>query len=205
MEVQADPGEANFHLYVAQMADLTPWLGVPYRERGSGAGFNRAQALGAAIGEVVERYASAMAVFEAEMVEATSSDLGQKAVDLSAFAAYAPEQYAPGFPFRAPDSTVPFRWMVALSLTEKAPRFVPAQCVLQPYNPGLGETLLCEHNSTGLAAARNWEQAVLSGLLEVIERDAFMIHWLAQIPAPRLNWERDPELAVKVRARDGRD
>ena len=37
--------------------------------------------------------------------------------------------------------------------------------------------------ATGAACAARWEDAVLSGLLETIERDAFTIHWENRWPA----------------------
>jgi len=38
--------------------------------------------------------------------------------------------------------------------------------------------------SNGLACAQNWEEAVLGGALELVERDAFTTAWYANLALP---------------------
>lgn len=45
---------------------------------------------------------------------------------------------------------------------------------------------LFNSTSNGLAAGPSYTQAILSGLLEVIERDAFLITWLCKLPMPKV-------------------
>jgi bacteriocin biosynthesis cyclodehydratase domain-containing protein len=66
---------------------------------------------------------------------------------------------------------------------------VPAQLVYTPYHPPAGEALVWEPVTTGLAAARSRDSAVLSGLLEVVERDALACAWALRRPARRLRLE----------------
>ena len=44
--------------------------------------------------------------------------------------------------------------------------------------------------SSGCAAGTCYADAVLAGLLELIERDSLMLWWLHQLPLPRLRPER---------------
>lgn len=46
--------------------------------------------------------------------------------------------------------------------------------------------------SNGCALGGSLEEAVLYGMLEVVERDSFLLTWYAQLPLPRL----DPRSAV---------
>ncbi|MBV8726348.1 MAG: YcaO-like family protein, partial [Candidatus Eremiobacteraeota bacterium] len=45
---------------------------------------------------------------------------------------------------------------------------------------------ICDSTSSGLAAGTNFEDAALRAVYESIERDAFMLTWLAGLPATRL-------------------
>jgi ribosomal protein S12 methylthiotransferase accessory factor len=48
--------------------------------------------------------------------------------------------------------------------------------------------------SSGLACAATLEEAVLAGLFELVERDAFMLVWHNRLSLPLLDWSADPEL-----------
>jgi ribosomal protein S12 methylthiotransferase accessory factor len=58
----------------------------------------------------------------------------------------------------------------------------------------VGETRIGHATSSGLACAATLEEAVLTGLLELVERDAFMLVWHNRLSLPLLDWSRDPEL-----------
>jgi len=53
--------------------------------------------------------------------------------------------------------------------------------------------------SNGLACGATLEEAVLAGLLELIERDAFMIVWANRLSLPRLDWSAHAELVAHDR------
>src|SRR5262249_3898873 len=77
--------------------------------------------------------------------------------------------------------------------------FIPAQLVYIPYVPSGGEPLLCVPVSTGQACHPDRTQAILTGLYEVVERDAFAISWLRKLPLPRLAYRDDPVLSELYR------
>ena len=76
----------------------------------------------------------------------------------------------------------PLAWTPAWSLTRDAPCFLPlAQCYM-----GVPEQW-SRHgtwNSNGCAAGNCPEEAILQGLLEVVERDATAIWWYNELPRP---------------------
>lgn len=91
-----------------------------------------------------------------------------------------------------------FRWVKAVELTKNIQIWTPLQFfsfshVLQNvWRDGTGdlkqkEPLLATIITTGAATAHDKATATFRGLLEVIERDAFIIYWLNQISADRID------------------
>ena len=93
----------------------------------------------------------------------------------------------------------------AKSLTKKDNVWLPAQTVSptreaqnfvrQGFEPHLRRVI-----TTGLATHPSREEALLSGALEVIERDAFMVMWLNHLTLPRVDLDelsfRSPTLKL---------
>lgn len=194
-ELQVNPGDPALHFFAAQLPDLQAWTGFPFKERSSSAGYTRDEAIIAALGEAVERYATAVAPAErTDLIWASYQDLGADAVNPEHFAAYAPQQYVAGYPFSRATAQTPMRWVRGKSLTRGCDVYVPAQYVFLPFDPLPSEPVLLYHASTGSACGPSFAVAALSGLCEVIERDAFMIHWLCRIPAPKVDLSSDGRL-----------
>lgn len=91
------------------------------------------------------------------------------------------------------DSETSFLWTQGESHVTGKPVYVPVQTVSGirgvRENNGKREPLLRTIVTTGLATWPEKKEAVLRGALEVIERDAYMIWWLNQIPLPRIALE----------------
>lgn len=78
-------------------------------------------------------------------------------------------------------------WVKALALPAKALMWVPAQLVYVPYLFGDGEAVIRAPMSTGAAAGSTGEAATFAALAEAVERDAFMVSWLKQLPLIRMD------------------
>ncbi len=65
-------------------------------------------------------------------------------------------------------------WVMGFDLMNDIEVFVPANAVFHPYDPQGGNKIF-RSNTNGLASGNTIEEAVLHGLLEVIERDALSI------------------------------
>ncbi len=76
---------------------------------------------------------------------------------------------------------IPLRWSKAYSYTARRYVSVPSQLLSAAYAKESGEIILRQPITTGLATAPTRRAALLSGALEVIERDAFMMTWLSGI------------------------
>ncbi|GGK33897.1 hypothetical protein GCM10010124_28040 [Pilimelia terevasa] len=153
--------------------------------RNGGAGFTRAAALASTVGESLERYAAGL--YRRDTLRlATWTALaaaGEEAVHPDRFGLFSPAQYAePDFPFVPFAADTPLRWARAARLGTDEPVWVPASQAHLHYRRVPGEAAIGPSISTGLAAGPSWEQAVLGGLCEVVERDALAVSWLYRLP-----------------------
>ena len=141
-----------------------------------------------AVGESIERYCPGHFKYE-DFTLSAYSDLDCEAVNPEDFALFSEKQYAePDFPFSPLTASTPLRWASAFSLSHDRPVLVPASFVHIPYQ---FDTLLEPRThrpiSTGLACGSSFAPAIYKSILEVIERDAFMIMWQNQLPCKRID------------------
>ncbi|RZT23663.1 TOMM precursor leader peptide-binding protein [Fictibacillus sp. BK138] len=95
------------------------------------------------------------------------------------------EQYErPHFPFKPLDRERSVHWVWGYSLTEERPILVPETYAY--YSLGGGEGFVYE-TSNGCAVGGSLEEAILYGIFEIVERDAFLMAWYGQLPIPRLD------------------
>jgi len=73
------------------------------------------------------------------------------------------------------DESTTLEWMGGFGLISEGEVLVPANAVLHPYNPEQGAHRLFRSNTNGLAAGCVFEDAIVHGLLEVLERDAISL------------------------------
>jgi ribosomal protein S12 methylthiotransferase accessory factor len=199
-ELTAAPDDARLVRVACRVADLEPLIGVDTELRPGGSSTSRDAAIAATIGEVAERYSGAWV--PAGLPLATARDL-PGAVDPSRFALFHRRQYAqPGFPFVPFASDTRVRWSPAIELPGGEPVYLPAQLVYLRWRATAetGEDPISYSTSNGVACGPTFDEAVLSALLEVLERDAFMLAWYGRLSLPLLDWKADPEiLAVDAR------
>lgn len=84
-------------------------------------------------------------------------------------------------------------WVWGYSLTSQRPILVPER--LAYYSLGCHDGFVYE-TSNGCALGSSLVEAIFHGILEVVERDAFLITWYAKLPLPALDLTRtvDKEL-----------
>lgn len=88
-----------------------------------------------------------------------------------------------------------FRWIKGHSWTGNTSIWVPVQIVsgharLRSFSLSSGEPAIRMSTTTGMATHPLRTNALLSGALEVIERDAYMITWLNQLSPPRVDLDK---------------
>lgn len=185
-EVPAGPQDIRMHTMWCETAHS------PVAHAGGGSGVSVAAARAAAIGEAVERYSASFAD-PRQLVVATARELGRRAVDPARFALFSERQYEmPGFPYRRFDRDTRLAWIEGTALPDGEPAWLPAQLV-HLVGPS-DEPPICRATSSGLACHGSAAGATLSALLELLERDAFMLTWKARLSWPLLDWSGDERL-----------
>jgi ribosomal protein S12 methylthiotransferase accessory factor len=146
-----------------------------------GAASNLADARTLAIVEAAERYNGLLPPLGASY--AAFRNLADQALDPNALPLFSERQYArPGFRFRPFHPDEPLWWSRGVNLTQNQAVLVPSSAVYYGYDDHLlGEC------SSGVAAHTSRGHALLNAVLELVERDAFMIHWLHRLSPPRLD------------------
>jgi ribosomal protein S12 methylthiotransferase accessory factor len=132
-----------------------------------------------------------------ELVRASFVELGARAVDPRHVVLYAKDQIKSHRSFKPFDPRATYEWFEVRVFPSGEPRLVLADCICPPR--GAGAYTSC--SSSGAAAHLTKARAVQGGLLELVERDAFMVTWLNRLARPRIRADTLPaELARRVRA-----
>ena len=206
-ELPLQPDEHELYIGTAECADPVYFRNLGQAAPGpshspvvaSGADLEREGALWSILGEACERYIAKLYQAD-ELTVASAAELGDEALPIDRMIVYGDEQYGrPGFPFHRVDKSVPMRWARGQELTTGRPAYVPAQLVWLSYQAMSPRENFHIQVSSGLAAGPSVESAILTGLREVIERDAFACHWLLAAAAPRLRLDVDTIEPVGLR------
>lgn len=162
----------------------------------SGKGFSDEEARTSALGEAAERYGGSCQP-RSGVLHRRRGDLDGASLDPRALVLYADEQYAhlPYSPYR---DTTEIGWLPGRRWGDPEPVWVPAVSALLAYEVRHRDEYLCPLSSNGLAAGPSIEAAILSGLYEVVERDAFLSTWCHRLDATRVAPEAHPDPDVRA-------
>jgi ribosomal protein S12 methylthiotransferase accessory factor len=127
-----------------------------------------------AIGESVEHYCARVASIDGPI--AAARDLDGPFVDTSTFGFLKGEQR----------HDIEVRWTKGTRLSDGAVSYAPSTLVTLPYRGRAGERTAEYQCSTGLGAGESFEAAAAHGLLEAIERDAFIRAWQSDSSVQRV-------------------
>jgi len=118
------------------------------------------------------------------MVESSLANLPD-AIDPRRFVLYSDAQYRrAGFPYRRFSSQEQHAWVDGVDLVSGERAFVLAELVFSRASlqdrDAAAHAPCTQMTSSGCAAGESRDDAILRALLELVERDAFMRHWLRQ-------------------------
>ncbi|HVG17655.1 MAG TPA: YcaO-like family protein [Blastocatellia bacterium] len=187
-----EQGAALIQVFGAVACQANPISQAPQINRTGGASIYRENAIAATIGESVERYCSAY--YEPEnLIFASYKEVESDAVHPEQFGLYSERQYrTPGFPFVPFTTSARINWTWGYSLQQKRRVLVPACLTYLPYRSDERhkEVSITTTTSTGLACGNTLEEAILSGIGEVVERDALTCFWLNRLPLPQVEVDK---------------
>jgi ribosomal protein S12 methylthiotransferase accessory factor len=192
------PGPEPLHVYTAGgpvarvHGDSNTWEA----EAGmlsSGKGTTDDDARASALCEALERYSGGFNGDEPRR-SATLAELGDAAIHPNAYMNFSATQYAERERWNAQarsfrtyvpepfDARERIEWSPVWSLTNERERLVPtALCYYGAHGPG---ARFCVADSNGNAAGNTIEEAILHGLLELVERDHVALWWYNRLPLP---------------------
>ena len=97
---------------------------------------------------------------------------------------YSERQYASAdWPYHRWNPEEEVTWLPAVELPANCPVAVPASLAYLVYPVGRNSDSFAPATSNGLAAGPSLDAAILSGLSELIERDALLTTWMNRLPA----------------------
>lgn len=148
------------------------------------------------LGEFFERYFLTL-YHKRDLTYASFGSLQKSGIpplELGQLAGFSEEQKV-RYPVREWDVTSVFGWERAVRVATGKPVLVPAQLVYWNYQLAneVNEPFLFEPNTNGAGGMFTREGAILSGLYELIQRDAFLVYWLNTVPPPRIDPESVPD------------
>ncbi|WP_163099783.1 TOMM precursor leader peptide-binding protein [Peribacillus alkalitolerans] len=152
-----------------------------------------------AILEGLERYCGMEPRGKRTVVHDSFRNLKNNALNPLNVGVHAKEQYEkPGFPFKSFNPDRKINWVWGYSFLQERPILVPE--LLAYYSLGCGEQGFVYETSNGCALGGSLEEAILYGILEVVERDSFLMTWYAQLTLPRLDPKSadDQELQLMI-------
>jgi len=174
------------------------WLNNHIRSFSGGKGRNHSQAKAGALCEAIERYSCSYQGGE-QVISATFTELADKAIHPYSCLNFSKKQYemreqlnaeCSKYYFMIPgefDENEKIEWSKVMLLGSGEYRYLPANyCYFQyPVKDELKR--FCYPDSNGNAAGNTIEEAILQGLLELIERDSVAIWWYNMLNRPEVD------------------
>ncbi|GAA4622627.1 hypothetical protein GCM10023113_04330 [Cellulomonas oligotrophica] len=156
-----------------------------------------------AILEALERYGGVQPGGRRTTVRSSFAALGDDAVDPRLFGVHPASTYAdPGNHYRDFDPHTPYWWVWAYSFAQQRPVLVLQEQAYYyvAHDEGPGPFLYEVSNGCALGSAM--EEAIFHALLEVAERDAFLMAWYRRLALPRLRVDtaRHHPVSAQLRA-----
>ncbi len=155
---------------------------------GAGKGLDEISAHIGAVGEALERY-SAARYRKHKMLYASIDRLEGDFINPDDLVLYSKAQYRnPNFIFTAWDKKQKIHWAKGVWLGTDKPVWVPSLVTYFNFDCSKKE-LFSQASSNGLAAGQDFNDAAMRATYELIERDAMMLTWYAQVAPQRLSMD----------------
>jgi ribosomal protein S12 methylthiotransferase accessory factor len=153
---------------------------------------------GIAILEALERYTGWYRGGRREVIRATYESISEQAIYPLSLGVHPDECYSlPDYIYKPFRPDMPIDWVWGYSFTLNKPLLVPERCAFYGYNPEKTVSFIYE-TSNGCAVGSSTEEAIISGLLELVERDSFLMTWYRKLALPELSTADIPNQEVQA-------
>lgn len=181
-------GKSSFYRYHCERKSSSPEIRRGY---GFGSSINETEAKFYAVAEAIERYCVLKENKEA-YVRGSYADLKPKAIDPEIFLGFTQKQLQniEFERFRFNENTI-FNWLPVKSLFDNSEYLLPAQLIYADYDfDKWKEPIIRFPTSTGAACGSTLQNAITTGLREVIERDNYLINLWNGLSPSQINLSR---------------
>lgn len=180
---------------------------------GTGSTLRAEQSKVVSVLEVIERYAGLRPRSKNTTVQASYHQLiqdGQLALDPTTLGLHSPEQYAQPEQHKHKHTCrhlVPYhrdlacRWVWGYSFQKRSPMLVPEHCAYYGVPASKENPVFVYDISNGCALGNCLEEAIFHGILEVVERDAFLLTWYARLQVPHLDLDSVGDPTIRLLAK----
>jgi ribosomal protein S12 methylthiotransferase accessory factor len=156
-----------------------------------------------AVLEALERFGGMTPGGRRTVVRASFAEVRDRALDPRTLGLYPSERVAePGFGFPPFDADRTCGWVWGYSFGRQEPILVPqGYAYYSTHLTDPDDPLFAFEISNGCALGSCLEEAILFGLLELAERDAFLMTWYARLPVPRIDLSSARDRSIPLLAR----
>jgi ribosomal protein S12 methylthiotransferase accessory factor len=186
------------YLYTAMLSNFDFRVASKTERTAAGKGITREDAIASAIGEATERYCAYHWDPQRTFL-AKASDTKSRCATPQDCVLYSERQYAAldwPHPRWTPEREL--AWINGVDVVDGSAVALPAGLVYLIFPPPRMEDYFAPSTSNGLAAGASLEGAILSGLCELMERDAMLITWMNRLPAVELDFGHTAGIAGRI-------
>lgn len=158
-----------------------------------------------AIIEALERLAGMRGGLNKTIIKSSYSNLEKNAINPNDFCLHFDQQYfLEDFPFEKFDPHHELTWVSGIRLNSNQEVWVPISMAFYGFKYNNEHKMYAFESSNGCAIGSSYTEAIISGLLEVIERDSFLLAWyqkksLTDITDYILGFEKIKDMYDKIR------
>lgn len=153
-----------------------------------GKGYSKYQAYKSAIGEAYERYCSKILGNEITKFDTYENLIKMNINTFNPFEVLNKENNNLNYSHKKV-----YEWCLVTDLTDNKKIYIPSNMIFFPYTRD-NDYHMISQTTTGLACGNYIEEAILQAILEIVERDSYVIKYLENIPLPTIDLSTDKEL-----------
>jgi ribosomal protein S12 methylthiotransferase accessory factor len=169
------------------VARLMPGRAGDDSRHGYGRALDASSARAIAVAEALERHASARPRDSRPAIRARYRDIADHALDPRSLGLYPDQWYGqPDFGCARFDEDQEAAWVWGHSFAADRPILVPLHLAYHSALPR-GDARWAHETSNGVAVGGCLPEAIFHGLLEIAERDAFLMTWYGRLPVPKVD------------------